>query len=100
MPAARVTHHRYFPTVGFWAHTGGMTRPTIVETDERSRVVLPGHPSQRYVVRENDDGSLLLQPARVVTEAQLEYDSDPELRELLSRAAASPTVRRARRPRA
>jgi hypothetical protein len=70
-----------------------------VETDDRSRVVLPGHPNQRFVVRENADGSLLLQPARVVTEAQQEYDSDPELRELLSRAAASPTVRRARRRR-
>jgi hypothetical protein len=72
---------------------------TMVETDDRSRVVLPGHPNQRYVVRENADGSLLLQPARVVTEAQQEYDGDPELRELLSRATASPTVRRARQRR-
>lgn len=72
---------------------------TMVETDDRSRVVLPGHPNQRYVVRENADGSLLLQPARVVTEAQQEYDGDAELRELLSRATASPTVRRARQRR-
>jgi hypothetical protein len=72
---------------------------TMVETDDRSRVVLPGHPNQRYVVRENADGSLLLQPARVVTEAQQEYDGDPELRELLNRATASPTVRRARQRR-
>lgn len=49
---------------------------TVVETDARSRVVLPGHPSQRFVVRENKDGSILLQPARIVTEAQLEYDED------------------------
>lgn len=34
--------------------------------------------------------------ARVVTEAQHEYDSDPELRELLSHASAAPIVRRAR----
>lgn len=72
---------------------------TMVETDDRSRVVLPGHPNQRYLVRENSDGSLLLQPARVVTEAQQEYDGDPELRELLSRATASQTVRRARQRR-
>ncbi len=71
----------------------------MVETDDRSRVVLPGHPNQRYLVRENSDGSLLLQPARVVTEAQQEYDGDPELRELLSRATASQTVRRARQRR-
>ncbi len=68
----------------------------LVETDDRSRVVLPGHSNQVYLVRENSDGSLLLQPARVVTEAQLEYDGDPELRSLLTRAAQSPSVRRTR----
>ncbi len=31
------------------------------------------------------------------TEAQREYDTDPALRELLTRAARSPTVRRVRR---
>jgi len=41
-------------------------------------------------------GSLLLQPAGVVPEAQHEYDSDENLRALLARAAASPTVRRRR----
>jgi len=70
---------------------------TLVETDDRSRVVLPGHPRQKFLVQENADGSILLQPARVVSEAQLEYDQSPELQELLSRASASPTVRRARR---
>ena len=73
-----------------------VTELALVETDDRSRAVLPGRPNQRFVMRENPDGSLLLQPARVVTDAQYEFDSDPELRELLARAAASPTVRRAR----
>lgn len=67
-----------------------------VETDSRSRVVIPGHPNQTFVLQENADGSVLLQPARVVTEAQLEYESEPELRDLLDRAAASPTVHRKR----
>jgi hypothetical protein len=71
----------------------------LVETDSRSRVVIPGHGNQRFLVRENADGSLLLQPAVVVTEAQHEYDSDAELRELLARATASPTVRRRRQRR-
>lgn len=66
----------------------------MIETDARSRVVLPGHSNQRFLVRENADGSLLLEPARVVTEAQAEYESSPELRELLSRAQASATVKR------
>lgn len=68
----------------------------IIETDDRSRVVIPGHHNERFVVRENADGSLLLQPARVVTEAQVDYDSDPELRALLTRVSQSPTVRRRR----
>lgn len=73
-----------------------MAEPVVVETDGRSRVVLPGHPNQRYVLRVNADGSLLLQPARVVTEAQQEYDTNSELRDLLARAAKAPTVRRTR----
>lgn len=73
-----------------------MSEPAVIETDNRSRAVLPGHPNQRYLMRENDDGSILLQPARIVTAAQHEYDTNPELRDLLTRAAASPTVRLAR----
>jgi hypothetical protein len=71
----------------------------VIETDNRSRVVLPGHSNQRFVVQENEDGSILLQPARVVTDAQLEYDGNPELRELLARAAESSTVHQTRRRR-
>lgn len=72
---------------------------SLVETDSRSRVVLPGHQNTQYVMRENSDGSILLQPARVVTEAQFEYDNTPELRELLARASASGTVSRKRQRR-
>lgn len=68
----------------------------VVETDSRSRVVLPGHSNERFLMQENADGSVLLTPARVVSEAQLEYDTDPELRDLLARATESPTVRRRR----
>lgn len=70
---------------------------TMVETDDRSRLVLPGRPRQKFVIQENSDGSILLLPARVVTEAQHEYDESPALRDLLARAAASPTVRKPRR---
>lgn len=71
----------------------------LVETDARSRVVLPGHPSERFLVHENEDGSLLLQPAVVLTAAQAEYDANPELRDLLERADRSPTVSRTRQRR-
>ncbi len=69
---------------------------TIVETDARSRVVLPGHSNQRFIMQENSDGSVLLQPAHVVTVAQAEYDSDPELQQLLARATNSQTIQRRR----
>jgi hypothetical protein len=71
----------------------------VIETDGRSRAVIPGHSNERFVVHENADGSILLQPARVVTEAQHEYDTDPALQELLARAAAAASVRRVRRRR-
>ena len=79
--------------------SNGKDLMTLIETDDRSRVVLPGHPSQRFMLRENEDGSILLEPARIVTEAQLEYDESPELQALLGRAAASKTVSRASRRR-
>ena len=56
-----------------------------------------GGSETRFVVQENEDGSILLQPAQVVTEAQLEYDESPELQALLARAVTSKTVRRRRR---
>lgn len=68
----------------------------VIETDSRSRAVLPGHSNQRFLLQENADGSLLLQPAQVVSQAQLDYDGDPELQELLTRATQAPTVRRRR----
>ena len=71
----------------------------LVETDARSRVVLPGRANERFVLQEQEDGSILLQPAVVVTRAQAEYDADPELRALLTRAAHSGTVRRTRKRR-
>ncbi len=76
---------------------GTVGRMTLIETDDRSRVVLPGHPCQKFLVQENSDGSVLLLPARVVSEAQAECDESPELRDLLARAATSRTVRKSRK---
>lgn len=70
---------------------------TVIETDARSRAVLPGHSNSRYIMDELPGGLILLQPAVVMSEAQLEYVSNPELRNLLTRAAGSKTVRRPRR---
>ena len=77
-------------------HGAFLDAMTLIETDARSRVVLPGHPGQMFVMQENSDGSILLLPAKITTEAQLEYDQTPELRNLLARASASGTVRKRR----
>lgn len=69
-------------------------QPTLVETDACGRTALPGHPNQRFLMRVNEDGSILLRPAHVDIAAQQEYDSNPELQDLLARAAAAPTAAR------
>jgi hypothetical protein len=76
-----------------------MGRFQIIETDGEGNVVLPGHPCRRFLLRENADGSILLQPASVVTEAQYQYDNTSGLRELLTAATSSATVRKTRRHR-
>jgi hypothetical protein len=50
-----------------------------------------------FAMQENSDGSILPLPAKITTEAQLEYDQTPELRDLLAQASASGTVRKRRR---
>ena len=67
---------------------------TYVETDSRSRVVLPGHPNQVFIVHEWEDGTMLLEPAQVVSEAQLAYDRSPDLKRLLGAALTAETVTR------
>jgi hypothetical protein len=47
-------------------------------------------------LRHNADGSILLQPAQLVTDAQYEYWINPELRTLLTAAASSRTTHRTR----
>ncbi|MCV7303532.1 hypothetical protein H7J93_28355 [Mycobacterium barrassiae] len=68
----------------------------FVQTDDRGRITLPDRPNSRFLLRHNADGSILIQPAQVVTDAQYEYWTNPELRTLLTAAASSRTVHRAR----
>lgn len=72
---------------------------TLIQTDGRSRAVLPGHMNETFLMRENPDGSILLEPAVITSAAQAYYDQAPELQQLLADAAASPTVQRRRRAR-
>ena len=75
----------------------------MVKTDARSRVVLPGHSDEMFLMRENPDGSILLEPAVVVSTSQLEYDQNPGVaafadggRRVADRRAHSPKARTGR----
>ncbi|MDO5627565.1 MAG: hypothetical protein Q4G43_04515 [Mobilicoccus sp.] len=69
----------------------------IIQTDSRGRAVLSGRKEEYFLKTELEDGTIVLKPGVFVTVAQHEYDTTPELQQLLSSAAASPTVRRSRR---
>jgi hypothetical protein len=75
----------------------GMRDPVFVATDGRGRLELRNHPNRRYLMWENEDGSILLHPSRGAADAQREFDTNSELQNLLAWATASRTVRRARK---
>lgn len=66
----------------------------LVEIDSSGRALLPGRPGERFLLTVNPDGSLYLEPIKIDSEAQHDYDTDSRLRDLLRRATASPTVQR------
>jgi hypothetical protein len=73
-----------------------VAEPTLVQTDPRGRLTLPGHPGQRFAMHVDEDGGISLQPVMAVADVQGEFDSDPELQDLLACAAASASIRRSR----
>ncbi|APA78476.1 MULTISPECIES: hypothetical protein [Mycobacterium] len=45
----------------------------MIRTDSRGRVTLVGHPDSTYLLREEPDGVLVLQPAVIMSAAQASY---------------------------
>jgi len=70
----------------------------IVDTDARGRASL-GRPSRRYLMREEADGTLILEPAVVVTELERRFMANAALQAQIDYARAHPEQRRARRQR-
>lgn len=66
----------------------------IVETDAYGRAILSGYPNRWFLMQANEDGSILLRPADTQPDGQRKFDAKPKLQDLVSLAAASPTVRR------
>ena len=71
----------------------------IVETDARGRASL-GRPGRRYLMREESDGTLILEPAAVVTELERRFLANAALQAQIEYARQRPEQRidRPRRP--
>lgn len=64
------------------------------ETDSRNRLTLPGgRANQMYLVDEQPDGTIILRPARVISETQAMFDRSPGLQKRLAATLDEPTVR-------
>jgi hypothetical protein len=68
----------------------------IVETDSRGRATI-GHPSTRYLKHEEGDGTVILEPASVVTDLERRYLENAALRAAIEHAKAHPEQQRRRR---
>lgn len=54
--------------------TSTSTTATLIESDARSRVTLPGNKgNRRYLMHEEPDGTLILEPAVVMSELERRY---------------------------
>jgi len=70
----------------------------IVETDARGRASL-GRPGRRYLMHEESDGTLVLEPAVVVTELERRFLRNAALQAEIAHAREHPEQRRPRRSR-
>lgn len=72
------------------------TSPTMIEVDARNRVTLPGKANRRYLLHEQDDGTMILEPAVVISELEARYRANPELQARVAHARAHPEQARPR----
>jgi hypothetical protein len=70
----------------------------IVETDARGRASL-GKPLGRYLMHEESDGTIILEPATVVTELERRFMANSVLQAQVAYAREHPEQQRPRKPR-
>lgn len=70
----------------------------IIETDARGRASI-GRPSRRYLLHEESDGTLVLEPAVVVTELERQFLANSALQAQIAYAQEHPEQQRPRRRR-
>jgi hypothetical protein len=70
----------------------------IIETDTRGRASL-GHPDHRYLMHEESDGTLVLEPAVVITELERRFLANATMQADIEHARQHPEQRVPRRRR-
>ncbi|AJW79003.1 hypothetical protein [Clavibacter michiganensis] len=71
--------------------------PTFVQIDARKRASLGSMAKfDQYLVREEPNGTIIFEPAIIMTPAEREFVNDPELVAALARVNANPERRRTR----
>jgi hypothetical protein len=83
--------------VGCWGNFGNVSEQ-IVETDARGRASL-GLPRRRYLMHEESDGTLILEPATVITDLERRFMANAALQARIVQAQEHPEQQRARQPR-
>lgn len=75
-----------------------MSEAKVVTTDSRGRATL-GAPSRTYLLREEPDGTLTLEPATVVSELERRFMADAAVQAQIAYAKDHPELRVPRRRR-
>jgi hypothetical protein len=68
----------------------------LVETDVRGRATI-GHPNSRYLKHEEADGTIVLEPASVITDLERRFLNNAALQAQIEYAKAHPEQQRRRR---
>ena len=77
---------------------GAMLTEVLLDTDSRGRASL-GRPGRRYRMTEANDGTITLEPASIITDAERRYLANTDLQAQIAHARAHPeeAVERQRR---
>lgn len=71
----------------------------LLETDRRGRLTLPGADKRRFLARTETDGTIILEPAVVMTEAERKFLANTELQATIAHYDSHPEQLVARRRR-
>lgn len=71
----------------------GSEAQVLVEADSRSRLTIPGAAHRRFLLSEEADGTVILRPAVVMTEAERQFLSNTALQAAIAFARQNPGVR-------